>query len=274
VSRKVQPVLGANIDALAWDDAVGMLVAEGAARASRYVCICNVHSVVTTTQDPEFRRVVNDADLATPDGAPIAWALRRLGHAGQERINGPDLMWRYLAEAERLGQVVFFYGSTPATLALLEAALRRQFPRLKIGGLHAPPFRALTVEEDQAEVDMINASGAAVVFVGLGCPKQEKWMAAHRGRIRAVMVGVGAAFDYHSGAIRRAPLWWQRHGLEWLYRLLSEPRRLFRRYAVTNTLFVIGFARQLLRERRRTVDFAADIPAKLSATSAIEKTRE
>jgi N-acetylglucosaminyldiphosphoundecaprenol N-acetyl-beta-D-mannosaminyltransferase len=247
--RKVQSVLGATIDAVSWDDALRTITAAGAAHESRYVCICNVHSVVTTTRDPEFRRIVNDSDMATPDGAPIAWALRRLGHPAQERINGPDLMWKYLEQAERCGHIVFFYGSTPSTLDKLCQALYRHFPRLHIGGTHSPPFRTLTAAEDEVETRMINDSGAHVVFVGLGCPKQEKWMAAHRGRVHAVMIGVGAAFDYHAGVLKRAPLWWQRNGLEWLYRLLSEPRRLFMRYLVTNTLFVIGFSRQLLNKK-------------------------
>jgi N-acetylglucosaminyldiphosphoundecaprenol N-acetyl-beta-D-mannosaminyltransferase len=247
--RKRQSVLGANIDALDWDEALSHVIESGAERQSRYVCICNVHSVVTTTRDPDFRRIVNQADLATADGAPIAWALRVFGFKSQERINGPDLMWRYLEQAERLQQTVFFYGSTPATLQKLRDALARQFPRLRIGGLHSPPFRALSEQEDEQEVRMINGSGANVVFVGLGCPKQEQWMAAHRGRVQAVMIGVGAAFDYHAGVVRRAPLWWQRHGLEWLYRLASEPRRLFKRYMVTNTLFIIGFSRQWISSK-------------------------
>jgi N-acetylglucosaminyldiphosphoundecaprenol N-acetyl-beta-D-mannosaminyltransferase len=205
--------------------------------------------VVTTTQDIEFKVAVNNADMATPDGAPVAWALRRLGHPRQERINGPDLMMKYLSEAEQCGQVVFFYGSTEATLTQLRAVLLRQFPKLRIGGVYAPPFRPLSKEEDDRVVHLINESGAQVVFVGLGCPKQEKWMAAHRGRIQAVMIGVGAAFDYHSGVVKRAPLWWQQHGLEWLYRLGSEPRRLFKRYMVTNTLFIFGFLRQFISDK-------------------------
>jgi N-acetylglucosaminyldiphosphoundecaprenol N-acetyl-beta-D-mannosaminyltransferase len=244
--RQLQSVLGARIDALSWEDALGKIVHWANARESRYVCICNVHSVVSTSRDPAFKAVVNDADMATPDGAPIAWAMRRFGHPGQERVNGPDLMWRYLGEAERLGQSVFFYGSTLQTLQKLSTAALRKFPRLKIAGQHAPPFRALSEAEDAAEVEMINASGAQVVFVGLGCPKQEKWMAAHRGRVQAVMIGVGAAFDYHSGTVKRAPLWWQKNGLEWLYRLGSDPQRLLKRYMVTNTLFIFGLGRQLI----------------------------
>lgn len=247
--REGRAVLGASIDALSWDEAVGRIVAWGAERESRYVCVCNVHSVVTTTLDPEFQAVVNGSDMATPDGAPIAWAMRKMGHPEQERINGPDLMWRYLGMAERLGQSVFFYGSTEQTLERLKDNLGRYFPALKIAGMHSPHFCESEEDQDEADVEMLNRSGANVVFIGLGCPKQEKWMAAHRGRVQATMIGVGAAFDYHAGVLKRAPLWWQQHGLEWLYRVLMEPRRLFMRYLVTNTLFVVGFARQLLSEK-------------------------
>ncbi|SNS74254.1 N-acetylglucosaminyldiphosphoundecaprenol N-acetyl-beta-D-mannosaminyltransferase [Noviherbaspirillum humi] len=247
--RKGQTILDAFIDALSWDDAIQAILRWGAARESRYVCICNAHSVVTTTQDIEFKLAVNNADMATADGAPIAWAMRRLGYPTQERINGPDLMVKYLEAAERVGQKAFFYGSVDSTLEKLRGTLSSRFPKLAIAGMYSPPFRPLTHAEDEAIVSMINESGANVVFVGLGCPKQEKWMADHRGRIQAVMIGVGAAFDYHSGVLKRAPLWWQRNGLEWLYRLGSEPRRLFKRYLVTNTLFVVGFLRQLAMQQ-------------------------
>jgi N-acetylglucosaminyldiphosphoundecaprenol N-acetyl-beta-D-mannosaminyltransferase len=184
--------------------------------------------------------------MATPDGMPIAWMLRRLGHSGQERINGPDVMWKYCEQAAGGGESVYFYGSTETTLRLLSKKLKAAFPELRIAGTVAPPFRALSAAEDESMVDAINRSGAGVVFVGLGCPKQETWMAAHRGRIRAVMVGVGAAFDFHAGTVKRAPLWMQRTGLEWLHRICSEPRRLWRRYLVSNILFILGAACQLL----------------------------
>lgn len=249
--REGAQVLGAFIDALSWGEALTRLVEWGDNHESRYVCICNVHSVVTGTQDASFMKVLNEADMATTDGTPIAWTLRYRGYPTQKRINGPDLMWRYLAQAEARGQVVFFYGSTEDTLALLKEAMLKAYPRLRIGGMESPPFRQLSEAEDQAYVDQINESGAAVVFVGLGCPKQERWMAEHRGRVNAVMVGVGAAFDYHAGTVRRAPLWMQRSGLEWLHRMASEPRRLGRRYVVTNTLFIIKTIASYI-ERRLT----------------------
>jgi len=239
-------VLGAHINALSWDDALSQISDWCSHHESRYVSLCNVHSVVTTTQDYKFQTVINDGDMALADGAPIAWALRRLGYATQQRINGPDLMWRYLAEAERLGQIVFFLGGTNATLRKLLIAIHSHFPKLSVGGAYSPPFQSINEVEDEAQVAAINNSGAHVVFIGLGCPKQEKWMAAHRGRVKAVMIGVGAAFDYHAGTIKRAPVWWQENGMEWLYRLYSEPRRLFLRYLVTNTLFIVGMGWQLI----------------------------
>ncbi|MGV8898781.1 MAG: WecB/TagA/CpsF family glycosyltransferase [Burkholderiaceae bacterium] len=244
--RNSLPILGATVDALSWDQAIHQITTWSAARESRYVCLCNVHSVVTASQDMEFKTAIQEADLCTPDGAPVAWALRRLGFPLQQRINGPDLMWKYLHEAGQLGQKVFFYGSTDLTLSRLQAVLAAQFPDLIVAGTYSPPFRPLTPDEDKMEIDLINRSGANTVFVSLGCPKQEKWMSAHRSQIHAVLIGVGAAFDYHAGTIKRAPVWMQHNGLEWLYRFAAEPRRLFRRYLVTNTLFIIGFSKQIM----------------------------
>lgn len=243
--RVTGQVLGAPIDVVDWDQALGRILEWGSRRESRYVCICNVHSVVTAGQDADFGRAVAQADMATADGAPVAWLLRKLGFAGQQRINGPDLMWRCCAHAERRGLPVYFYGSTPETLILLEARLREHFKNIVISGCYSPPFRPMNADEERAEAQRINASGAAVVFVGLGCPKQEMWMARQRGEVNAVMIGVGAAFDYHAGTVKRAPLWMQHAGLEWLHRLASEPGRLWKRYLVTNTIFVIAVVRQL-----------------------------
>jgi N-acetylglucosaminyldiphosphoundecaprenol N-acetyl-beta-D-mannosaminyltransferase len=248
--RTTYSVLGAPIDTVDWHTALGRIERWGASRESRYVCICNVHSVTTARQDSEFSRVLAESDMNTPDGAPIAWFLRRNGFRRQQRINGPDLMLQHSALAARSGQPIYLFGGADTTLQLLREKLLGDFPNLVIAGMYSPPFRKLTKHEDEEIVERINASGAQVVWVGLGCPKQELWMAAHRGRINAVMVGVGAAFDYHAGTIRRAPPWMRDAGLEWAYRLACEPRRLARRYAVTNSLFLGLVGREMLFKRR------------------------
>lgn len=247
--RKTENVLGAPIDAVGLAGVQDRILAWGRTHQSRFVVLANVHVVVTATQDADFGRTVAAADLATPDGAPVAWMLRRLGHTGQQRVSGPDLMWTLLGRCAAEGLPVYLYGSTPETLAALQTRAAQAFPGLQVAGAESPPFRALTAEEDEAAVQRINASGAGLVFVGLGCPKQEHWMLAHRGSINAVMLGVGAAFDFHAGTVSRAPLWMREHGLEWLHRLASEPRRLWKRYLVTNTLFVLLAAKQLLLKR-------------------------
>ncbi len=233
------PILGSFIDAIPWQEAIDTLLRWAKERQSRYVCICNVHVVVTAKHDPELRQVINGADMATPDGMPLAWVLRKIGFQLQERINGPDLMWRLCGQAAEKGLSISLYGSTPETLGRLTDNLKTAFPKLVFAGVSSPPFRPLSDKEDRELIDLINGSGAHIMFVGLGCPKQEFWMAAHRGKIRAVMIGVGAAFDYHAGTVKRAPLWMQQSGLEWLFRLMSEPKRLWKRYLVTNSLFLI-----------------------------------
>lgn len=249
MERKKIKVIGAPIDALSWDLVLDRIYFWAKEMQSRYVCICNVHSVVTAFGDPAFDHVLQGADMATPDGAPIAWMLRRLGNDDQERINGPDLMLRYCEQAALRRESIFLYGSSEETLSRLQEVLRKRFPDLNIAGAISPPFRPLTPAEDEQFVRLINSSGAGTVWVSLGCPKQELWMAAHRGQINAVMIGVGAAFDYHAGTIKRAPVWMQHHGLEWLYRLASEPRRLWWRYWITNSVFIARAAVQLFREK-------------------------
>lgn len=232
-------VVGVPIDVIDWPTAQQVLGNWAATRESRYVCICNVHSVVTAGQYSGYRRIIEEADMVTPDGAPIAWTLRRKGFGGQARINGPDLMWRLSEYAQRNNIKIGFFGSTPETLQHLRDAVFSTFPGLDIAYCFSPPFRTLSQDEDNEICHSINNCGIGLLFVGLGCPKQEQWMAEHRGRIRAVMIGVGAAFDYHAGTIRRAPIWMQTSGLEWLFRLASEPRRLWRRYLMTNALFIL-----------------------------------
>lgn len=216
---------------------------------SRFVCIANVHMVMQAYDDPEFRAVVNSADLVTPDGMPLVWMLRRLGHPGQARVYGPDLTLHVLEAAARRGAPVGFYGSTAETLERLEKIYLVRFPGLKINYRFSPPFRLLSPQEDSRVVDDINASGIRILFVGLGCPKQERWMAAHKGQIHAVMLGVGAAFEFHAKTRRQAPAWVQRMGLEWLFRFSQEPARLWWRYIYHNPRFVILSLMQLLRRK-------------------------
>lgn len=239
-------VIGCDINALDWKQALTSIFYWASRHESRYVCHCNVHSVVTAKRDENFHHILNDADMATPDGMPIAWVLRAMGFSRQARISGPDLMWRYCAMAAKAGHKIYLYGGTAETLDRLCEKLPAAFPGLQIVGAEAPVFKKRIPTEAET-IERINRSGANVVFVGLGCPKQEHWMAAHRGRISAVMLGVGAAFDYHAGTVRRAPTWMRNHGLEWLYRLICEPRRLLRRYLVTNVLFVIYVTAHFLK---------------------------
>jgi N-acetylglucosaminyldiphosphoundecaprenol N-acetyl-beta-D-mannosaminyltransferase len=237
-------VLGVHIDVGVFSELADRLISWARIRESRYVTICNAHVVVSATQDPSYAQVIEGADMATADGAPVAWMLRRIGFEGQERVSGPDLMWMLCQRCAEKGVGVYLYGGTEATVSLLQQKLTASFPALRILS-ESPPFRALSSQEDEDAVSRINTSAVGFVFVGLGCPKQERWMAAHRGRIQAVMVGVGAAFDFHAGTSKRAPKWMRQAGLEWLHRLCSEPRRLWRRYLVTNSLFVLGALRQL-----------------------------
>lgn len=244
-ARRTLPVLGTPIDVIDSAQALQRIAAWARGRESRVVCFCNAHSVVTARQQPDFAQVLRSADLATADGAPVAWMLRRQGAAAQGRLSGPDLMLDYCADAARRGEPIYLYGGHPDTLAALQHRLLQRWPALRIAGAHAPPFRPGTEAEDADDVARINASGAATVWVGLGCPKQEAWMAAHRGRVNAVMLGVGAAFDFHAGVVPRAPRWMREHGLEWLHRLATEPRRLGPRYLSTNARFLWGALRQV-----------------------------
>jgi N-acetylglucosaminyldiphosphoundecaprenol N-acetyl-beta-D-mannosaminyltransferase len=244
--NKSANVLGSNIDALSWQDTISTICNWAVNHESRYVTLCNVHSNVKALLNKQHRTVLNSADMTTPDGMPITWTLRKLGFPDQQRINGPDLMWAYCEKAEKTDQKVFFYGSTNDVLSKLEVKLKTHFPNLQIVGMHSPPFRELTAQESIEVDSMLNNSQAHIVFVGLGCPRQEEWMFQHRGRINAVMLGVGAAFNYHAGTIKRAPLWMQNNGLEWLHRLAADPFRLWKRYLLSNPIFIIAIAAQLL----------------------------
>lgn len=245
-------MLGIPLAVSGYEQVVDWMEEMVAAGARGYVTAAAVNLVMSAREDPEAMAAVLGATLAVPDGQPLVWALRALGHPGATRVYGPDLMLRFCARAAASGTPIYLYGGrTPEALELLEARLRARLPGLRIAGGFSPPFRPLTAEEEQRAIAEINSSGAAVVWVGTGQPKQEKWMHHMRPHLTApLLVGVGAAFDFHAGLVPQAPAWMQRSGLEWVYRLAREPRRLWRRYARYNPRFIAGFLRQYLRERR------------------------
>lgn len=223
---------------------------EANARAT--VTAAAVNLVMSARDDPATMQAVLGATLAVPDGQPLVWALHLLGHRGATRVYGPDLMAHFCAHAATTGTPIYLYGGrSPEALDLLTKRLHERFPGLRVVGGWSPPFRPLTPAERDHVVAEIDASGAQVVWVGTGQPKQELWMHEMRPFLAApLLVGVGAAFDFHAGIVSQAPSWMQRNGLEWLYRLSREPRRLWRRYLTQNPRFMVGFARQYLRERR------------------------
>jgi len=233
-----------------YEDACDRIQAWALAKTSCYVVAANVHVVMTAYWQRSYQQVINGAVLVTPDGMPLVMGLRLLGVKQQQRVYGPDLMLAWCDRAAQAGIPLYLYGGTKATLDTLQQNLVQRFPGLIIAGTHAPPFRPLTLEEERADRDRIHASGASVVFVGLGCPKQEEWMARQQDKLNAVMVGVGAAFSFHSGEVSQAPRWMMAWGLEWLYRLAMEPTRLWQRYLLNNPAFLILFGWQLLRSRR------------------------
>ncbi len=206
-----------------------------------------VHGLIEACQDSSLNEKIRHFDIVAPDGQPVRWALNRFYGSGlSDRVYGPELMLRLCRQAERERVGVYLYGSQQAVLEQLQDNLLRQFPKLRIVGAESPPFRPLTAEEDQAAVERINDSGAGLIFLGLGCPKQEHFAYDHRERINGVQLCVGAAFDFHAGCKKMAPKWMQRNGLEWAFRLMTEPRRLWKRYLLTNWLFMFKLVQQEL----------------------------
>jgi N-acetylglucosaminyldiphosphoundecaprenol N-acetyl-beta-D-mannosaminyltransferase len=247
-------VLGVPLALTDYEQTLDWMDATIAARGRAYVCVAAVHTVMLAGEDPAFRSAVLGSTLTVPDGQPLVWALNALGHRLPARVYGPELMDRACARAARRGTTAFLYGGRDAdSLGRLADALEARHPGLAIVGMFAPPFRALSPGEEAAIAERINSSGADVVWVGIGVPKQEKWMAAMRDRLDApVLVGVGAAFDFHAGLVPQAPPRLQALGLEWAFRLAQEPRRLWRRYLRYNPRFVLGFVRQYAQHVVRT----------------------
>jgi N-acetylglucosaminyldiphosphoundecaprenol N-acetyl-beta-D-mannosaminyltransferase len=223
-------------------------------RARGYVCVCNVHTVMASGEDPALRAALEGSAMNVPDGQPLVWAINALGHSLAKRVYGPELMSRACARAAADGQRFYLYGGrNQGALVQLALNLRQRHPGVKIVGGYSPPHRPLTDEEQEAVAREINHSRADVVWVGIGVPKQEKWMAQMRPILNAsLLIGVGAAFDFHAGLVPQAPNWIQEAGLEWAYRLAHEPRRLWRRYVRYNPRFVAAFTRQLAEHRRAT----------------------
>lgn len=216
---------------------------------SRYVCVAPVSSIMEAHDSTEFETIINTADMVTPDGMPVVWSLRLLGHNEASRVYGPDLTSFLLECANSEHISVGFHGGTPESLARLLVVVGERYPALRVAWADSPPFRELSQDEDEEITCQINRSGARIIFVGLGSPKQERWMASHRGRVEGVMVGVGAAFDFLSGTKPQAPRWMMRSGVEWLFRLATEPRRLWKRYLLHNPRFVALMTKQWLETK-------------------------
>lgn len=203
-----------------------------------YICVANVHMLVEAYKDSGFKTIVDGADIVTPDGMPLVWAMKLLYGIKQDRIAGMDILPALLEKAEKTRLPVYFYGGTPEMLQSTQSYLQSQYPDLILAGSYSPPFRKLSAVEENDIIKTINTSGARMIFVVLGCPKQERWMAAMKPHINACMIGIGGALPVMVGLQKRAPVWMQKSGLEWLYRFFQEPRRLFKRYVTTNSIFI------------------------------------
>jgi N-acetylglucosaminyldiphosphoundecaprenol N-acetyl-beta-D-mannosaminyltransferase len=242
-------VVGMRVDATSYENACDRVVSWVRSGEPAYVCVASVNNVIESRDNPSFRVSMNEADLVTPDGRPLAWALRWLGISSATQVRGTDLTDAVLRRAASEEIPVGFYGSTDGVLTALLDHAEDRWPGLKVAYRVSPPFREPTPKEDEEAIEGIGASGSKILFVGLGCPKQEIWMAQHHERFAGVMLGVGAAFDFLAGNKKQAPGAMQRWGLEWLFRLATEPRRLWKRYLSQNPRFVALFVMQLLRSK-------------------------
>lgn len=234
----VCPILGVNIAAIDMERLLDYTQRNIKKLAGNYMCVANVHTTVTAFENEKYRMIQNEAVMAIPDGGPLAWVGKRRGFPLIKRTTGPSYMEEVLTLSVQKGYKNFFYGSTPETIERLREVILERYSDGIIAGTYSPPFRALSAEEDDEIINRINSTKPDFVWVGLGAPKQEYWMASHQGVVQGFMVGVGAGFDYLAGNIKRAPKWMQDFNLEWFYRLMQDPKRLFKRYFVTNTKFI------------------------------------
>ena len=231
-------IMGVNIAAINMEWLVDYLEKNISEIKGDYICVSNVHTTVTSYEDAAYCAIQNGGLMAIPDGGPLSTVGQKRGHKNMERTTGPSLMGEIFEISAKKGYRHYFYGSKEETLELLQKKLMEKYPEIQIAGMYSPPFRPLTEEEDKVIIERINETKPDFVWVGLGAPKQEKWMAAHQGKIDGLMLGVGAGFDYYAENIKRAPMWMQKHNLEWVYRLVQDPKRLFKRYWSTNTKFI------------------------------------
>lgn len=230
-------ILGVNIAVTNMAQTVQYIENNLEELGGKYICVSNVHTTVMAHDNPAYRNVQNSAAIALPDGKPLSVVSRKRGYTEAERVTGPDLMGELFARENGLKH--FFYGDKEETLQILQQKLKEKYPDIQIAGMISPPFRSLSQEEEKAYIQQINDSGADIVWIGLGAPKQENWMYEHQGMFQGVMIGVGAGFSYHAGLIKRAPEWMQKMSLEWFYRLMQDPVRLFKRYFTTNLKFML-----------------------------------
>lgn len=249
INRRRVPVLGLNVDFTDYQKVIARITDLARAAGGGYVCVANVHMTIEAEDDRTYRDLVNDADLVVPDGTPLVWMQRWQGNEGASQVRGPSLMPMLMGHAEREGLKVGFLGGRQEVLERLLERARSDFPSLDVAYAYSPPFRALSDEDNASIANDINSAGVQILFVGLGCPKQERWMAANRDRVNAVALGVGAAFDLYAGEIREAPGVVSRLGLEWVFRLLQEPRRLFSRYLLVNPRFMWLAGKQLIKKK-------------------------
>ncbi len=248
-------ILGVGISAINLQNAIDEIEEWIARRERRYVNVCTVQTVMECRQDARLRRLVNASGLSTPDGMPLVWLSHLHGYRDTGRVYGPDLMLALCERSQTTGHRHFFYGGAPGIADRLAGRLQSRFPGLLVAGTHSPPYRPADAEEDRDVLEAINAAAPDVVWVGLGTPKQDYWVSRHRDRLSApAVIAVGAAFDFHAGVLRQAPRWMQRSGLEWLFRLMQEPRRLAFRYLVYNPIFVGLSVLQLTRLREFRLD--------------------
>jgi N-acetylglucosaminyldiphosphoundecaprenol N-acetyl-beta-D-mannosaminyltransferase len=235
---KVCSVLGVNINVLTMKETIDIIEKNLDSLKGKYICVSNVHTTIMANDSSEYKQIQNEAFMRLPDGRPLSLISKAKGFKESERVTGPDLMGKIFEVSELRGYTHFFYGSTEDTLKLLQLRLLDKYPSLKVSGMYSPPFRKLSICEDEDIVKKINSICPDFLWVGLGAPKQELWMYEHKNRVRSLMIGVGAGFDYFAGNIKRAPKWMQDLSMEWLYRLVQQPNKLFKRYLTTNFKFI------------------------------------